>query len=385
LNPREDQANLERAQIDSGQYQWASSEMRILHTIDSLNPKTGGPARTVPALVSALVENGVEVDLWARDLPDTFTPPPGVEVRTGSLEAWLTRGTSRPDVWHDHGIWLRSNHETSRLADRFDIPRVVSPRGMLEPWALGHRRWKKKLAWELYQRADLRRAAALHATAQTEADQFRRLGLRNPITVIPNGIDVPRFEGVQDSCAGGRTALFLSRVHTKKGLPLLVEAWARVRPEGWRMKVVGPDENGHVAVVKALVQRAGLAETWEFCEEVGDQEKWDAYRQANLFILPTHSENFGMVVAEALAAGVPVITTRGCPWEGLLAHGCGWWVEPTAEGLAVALQDACSQPDEALRSMGRRGFQWMESEFGWTMIAQRMTPLYEAVLRRPKA
>ena len=357
--------------------------MRILHTIDSLNPKTGGPARTVPALVAALVDTGMEVDLWARELPDNFTTPAGVELRTGALEALLTPGTLRPDLWHDHGIWLRSNHEASRLADRLGIPRVVSPRGMLEPWALSHRRWKKKLAWGLYQRADLRRAAALHATAQTEADQFRHLGLCNPITVIPNGIDGPAFEGPLDPRDGARTALFLSRVHAKKGLPLLVEAWAKVRPVGWRMKVVGPDEDGHLAVVMGLVQRAGLAETWDFCGEIDDREKWGAYRQADVFILPTHSENFGMVVAEALAAGVPVITTRGCPWEGLLAHGCGWWVEPTADGLAAALQDACSQPDEALRSMGQRGCQWMESEFGWKMIAQRMTTLYEAVLRRP--
>lgn len=359
--------------------------MKVLHTIDSLNAKTGGPARTVPALVVALAENGVQVDLWARELPENFRLPAGVEVRTGSLEALLAPGTVRPDLWHDHGIWLRSNHEASRLADRFGIPRVVSPRGMLETWALGHRRWKKKLAWWLYQRADLRRATALHATAEAEADQFRRLGLRNPITVISNGIDVPGFEGSLDSRNGGRTALFLSRVHAKKGLPLLVEAWAKVRPAGWRMKVVGPDEDGHVAEVKALVRRAGLAETWEFCGEIDDREKWGAYHQADLFVLPTHSENFGMVVAEALAAGVPVITTRGCPWEGIPAHGCGWWVEPTAEGLAAALQEACCQTDEVLRSMGLRGRQWMESEFGWKMIAQRMTALYEAVLRRTQA
>lgn len=359
--------------------------MRVLHTIDSLDSKTGGPARTVPALVAALSENGVQVDLWARELPENFTMPARVEVRTGSLEALLHPGTVRPDLWHDHGIWLRSNHEASRLAGRFGIPRVVSPRGMLEPWALDHRRWKKKLAWWLYQRADLWRAAALHATAQSEADQFRRLGLRNPITVIPNGVDIPSFARAADSHDGGRTALFLSRVHAKKGLPLLVEAWAKVRPAGWRMKVVGPDEDGHVAEVKALVRGAGLADTWEFCGEIDDPEKWGAYRQADLFILPTHSENFGMVVAEALASGVPVITTRGCPWEGIPAHGCGWWVEPTAEGLAAALQEACCQPADALHSMGHRGRQWMESEFGWKMIAQRMTALYEAVLRRPQS
>jgi glycosyltransferase involved in cell wall biosynthesis len=253
---------------------------------------------------------------------------------------------------------------------------------MLEPWALGHRRLKKKLAWWLYQRADLQRAAALHATADAEAAQFRRLGLRSPVTVIPNGIDVPNLQRSPRSEDGGRTALFLSRVHPKKGLPLLVEAWAKVCPAGWRMKVVGPDENHHAAAVKTLVQRAGIADAWEFTAEVSDSEKWAAYKEADLFILPSHSENFGMVVAEALAAGVPVITTTGCPWEGILHHGCGWWVEPTVDRLALALQEACAQEPDKLLRMGQRGRRWMESDFGWNKVAQRMTALYEAVLGR---
>lgn len=358
--------------------------MRVLHTIDSLDSRTGGPARTVPALASALADKGLKVHLWTRELPESFTMPAKVEVHTGPLEALLPPSTQRIDIWHDHGIWLRSNRKACQFAHLLAIPRVVSPRGMLEPWALAHRRWKKKLAWFLYQRADLRRASALHATAEAEAVQFRRLGLRNPITIIPNGIDTPSGECTAGSRECGRTALFLSRVHAKKGLPLLVEAWAKVRPAGWRMRVVGPDEDGHVTEVKSLVRRAGIAESWEFSGEVDDREKWEIYRRADLFILPTHSENFGMVVAEALASGVPVITTTGCPWEGLPAHGCGWWVEPTVGCLAAALEEACSQPAEALRSMGQRGRQWMESEFGWKMIAQRMVALYEAVLSPTK-
>jgi glycosyltransferase involved in cell wall biosynthesis len=356
--------------------------MRVLHTIDSLRLQTGGPARTVPALVSALAENGLEVDLWARELPEFFTTAAKVVLHTGSLERLLAVGGRRPDIVHDHGIWLRSNHDVCRLAAHYGIPRVVSPRGMLEPWALDHRRWKKKLAWWLYQRADLQRAAALHATAEAEAAQFRCLGLRSPITVIPNGIDVPNLQRSPSSEEGCRTALFLSRVHPKKGLPLLVEAWARVRPAGWRMKVVGPDENHHVAAVKTLVQQAGIADAWEFTAEVNDREKWASYKEADLFILPSHSENFGMVVAEALAAGVPVITTTGCPWAGVLQHGCGWWVEPAAVGLATALQDACSRAPDELLLMGQRGRRWMESDFGWNKVAQRMTALYQAVLGR---
>jgi glycosyltransferase involved in cell wall biosynthesis len=173
-------------------------------------------------------------------------------------------------------------------------------------------------------------------------------------------------------------------VHPKKGLPLLVEAWAKVRPAGWRMKVVGPDEGQHAALVKTLVQQAGLAEAWEFTGEINDRDKWAVYQEADLFILPSHSENFGMVVAEALAAGVPVITTHGCPWAGIPQRGCGWWVEPAVEELATALQDACTRAPDEMLLMGQRGRRWMESEFGWNKIAQRMTALYEAILQRTR-
>jgi len=149
--------------------------------------------------------------------------------------------------------------------------------------------------------------------------------------------------------------------------------------------VVGPDEDEHAAAVKKLVQQAGLAEAWEFTGEINDRDKWAVYGQADLFILPSHSENFGMAVAEALAAGVPVITTTGCPWEGILQQDCGWWVRPAADSLALALQDACTRAPDEMLLMGQRGRRWMESGFGWNKIAQRMTALYEAILHRTRA
>jgi glycosyltransferase involved in cell wall biosynthesis len=165
----------------------------------------------------------------------------------------------------------------------------------------------------------------------------------------------------------------------------LVEAWAKVRPEGWRMKVVGPDEQHHSAEVKALVQQAGIADAWGFTGEISDREKLAVYEQADLFILPSYSENFGMAVAEALSAGLPVITTKGCPWEGLQRHDCGRWVAPTVDGLAAGLRELCAASDDELLAMGQRGRRWMESDFSWNKIAERMAGLYEAVLQRSKA
>ncbi|MBU3665177.1 MAG: glycosyltransferase [Chthoniobacterales bacterium] len=355
--------------------------MRVLHTVDSLRSQTGGPARTVPALAKALAEHGLEVHLWTRDLPADLAAPPGVKLHTGPLGDLLGRNGLRPDILHDHGIWLRCNHEACILAAKSGIPRIVSPRGMLEPWSLRHRRWKKRFAWWIYQRRDLAKAAVLHATADAEAAQFRRLGLRNPAKIIPNGIDLPDARGASRASDRKRKALFLGRIHRKKGLPLLVEAWADLQPAGWMMSVVGPDEDQHASEVKELLRRNGIADSWEFMGEADNREKWSRYAEADLFILPSHSENFGMVVGEALAAGVPVITTKGCPWEGLRSHQCGWWVEATVGDLTAALREACALPVDALSAMGQRGRRWMESEFGWNKIAAEMAELYEEALK----
>jgi hypothetical protein len=140
-----------------------------------------------------MAATGIEVGLWAPDRSaldsPLVEPHPAVRPLAGSAEAAL-KEFGRPDLIHDNGLWLRHNHQLARLAALAGIPRVVSTRGMLEPWAMNHKRWKKRLAWWLYQRRDLQRAVALHATARSEADHLRQLGLRNAISIIPNGVDL---------------------------------------------------------------------------------------------------------------------------------------------------------------------------------------------------
>ncbi|GAG43150.1 unnamed protein product, partial [marine sediment metagenome] len=209
----------------------------------------------------------------------------------------------------------------------------MSTRGMLEPWAIRHKRWKKRLAWWLYQRRDLMRAACLHATAPSEAHNIRALGLGVPICMIPNGVDLPeidpmagggRYEGPGHE--GHKVALFLGRIHPKKGLPMLIEAWARIRPPNWVLWIAGPDESDHQTELAQRVVAASLSQVVLFLGPLDDPKKRSALLNANLLILPTHSENFGMVIAESLAHGLPVLTTTGAPWSMLPERGCGWWV-----------------------------------------------------------
>jgi glycosyltransferase involved in cell wall biosynthesis len=177
-----------------------------------------------------------------------------------------------------------------------------------------------------------------------------------------------------------QTALFLGRIHPKKGLLLLVEAWARTRPVGWELLIVGPDEGGHRSQVEKAINAAGLEKTIRFTGPLYGQSKVAALRRACLFILPTLSENFGMAVAEALAYGVPVLTTRGAPWPTLQTHGCGWWVAPTPEGVAQGLAAATSHAPETLRAMGAAGRCLIKEEFGWDRIAARFIGQYQSLV-----
>jgi glycosyltransferase involved in cell wall biosynthesis len=361
--------------------------MRVLLIVASLRPETGGPARSVPGLANALADRGVEVHVWSPDVPEILPGPVRFICHRGKLEEILDQ-IKELDLIHDNGLWLPMNHWVARESKRRGIPRIVSPRGMLEPWALNQKKWKKRSAWWIYQRRDLHSAAMLHATAESEFRQFKRLGLPCAVATIPNGVEMPEHRGrlsVVD-CRHGeqRTALFLSRIHSKKGLPLLVDAWARVKPAGWRMVVAGPDENYHRTEVEALVKSAGLSGEWDFCGALEGEEKRGMYEKADLFILPTYSENFGIAVAEAMAHGLPVITTHGAPWKLLEEEQCGWWVSVSVDGIAAALDDATHRRPEELTAMGARGQVVVAERFSWDRIAGEFVECYRWILGERK-
>jgi len=365
--------------------------VKLLLTATSLLPDYGGPAFSVSRLAAALVDVGVEVGLWAADDSAPITPllPKVTSVqRIIGTESEAISRFGLPDLLHDNGIWLPHNHRLAVLADRRGIPRVVSIRGMLEPWAFQHKRAKKRIAWWLYQRRDLKQAQRHIATGETEARNLQRLALGVPISTIPNGVDVPqkppqRTGTEPQSAARGpqRTALFLGRIYPVKGLPMLVDAWARVRPSGWSLRIAGPDEAGHRKQAEKAVLDAGLEGVISFTGPVDPHLKSSVFFDADLFVLPTHSENFAIAVAEALAHGLPVLTTTGAPWPMLKETGCGWWVPPTIEGIANGLVQATRLDSNTLQCMGEKGRDFVLKEFSWGRVANLMLAAYEDVLR----
>ena len=341
-------------------------------------------------MCGSLARQGFEVRLVTGAArpgePPPSPAPPGVHLRQAPLRPGLAGvrafarlledSLSSASILHDHGLWLPTNHAAARAASKLSRPRVVSPRGMLSPWALRHRRWKKWAAWRLYQRADLDTATVLHATSPAEAEEIRRAGRRQPIAIIPNGVAVPPL--VQRAGLGvtPRRALFLSRLHPKKGLGHLLAAWAAVRPPDWELIIAGPDEQGIGVGLARRAEELGVTGSVTFRGAVEDEEKWALYASAELFVLPTLSENYGLVVAEALASGLPVITTKAAPWPSLESHRCGWWIEVGVSPLIEALGAATRSSPQTLAALGERGRALVQQELSWPQVAAQMAAVY---------
>jgi glycosyltransferase involved in cell wall biosynthesis len=358
----------------------------VLITATSLQPAYGGPAYSVASLAAALAGAGATVGLWAADgsvdEPAATPGAPTVRLR-GPLRAAFERFA--PAVIHDNGLWRPHNHRIAELAHAAGLPRVVSTRGMLEPWAVRHKRWKKAAAWRLYQRRDLDRAAVLHATAAEEAANLHVIALRAPIRTIANGVDLPDLRPATPGADHDvRTALFLGRIYPVKGLPMLIEAWARVRPVGWRLVIAGPDEAGHSREVEAKVAAHGLGGVVSFAGPVAGVAKTALLRDADLLVAPSLSESFGMAIAEALAHRVPVLTTTAAPWPALEARGCGWRATPTVEAFAQALSVAIASDPGARLTMGEAGRAFVAAEYGWPGIAQSFLTLYRELAGHPR-
>lgn len=370
--------------------------MNIVTTVNSLDPSDGGVPECVQAMYMHLAKTGVDVEIVTGrthpDAPVLEPTHPNVTTTYATARSHIRRhaelwealsrrlDATRPDLVHDHGLWLPSNIISAVETHRRGVPHVVSPHGMLEPWAIQHRGWKKKAAWYGYQRSILERADVLHATAPMEAQNLRDFGLSGPMAVIPNGVPLPDTWKQEPSSGERRQALFLSRIHSKKGLPNLIEAWSRVQPEGWDLIIAGPDENDHRREVAALVEEHGLGDVVSFPGPVRGEDKWALYRESDLFVLPTHSENFGVVVAEALASGIPALTTTGAPWRVLDEERCGWWVEPKVDIVTSALADAVSRTDDDRLAMGQRGRWLVEERFSWEHVAAELRTVYEWIL-----
>lgn len=360
--------------------------MKVLHVAIDIPPASGGPTRSIKGLCRALAVSGIKVGLLVLHGRDEFDNPCGVDVHYCEDGIDVAQLVKQYELVHIHALWRCCLHNVVSACRKAKVPYVISPRGMLDPWALSVKPHRKRIARILFQDRDLRGAAAIHATAEAEAEHIRAAGFANRIIISPNGVDLPE-EGINTKGEGGRKkkeggkkiALFLSRLHPGKGLMTLAEAWARVCPQGWVMRVVGPDSYGHKSEVIAKLRSLGIEGDWQFRDMVDDKEKWREYATADLLVHPSVSENFGITIAEGLVAGLPVICTKGTPWSDIEDLKCGWWIDIGTEALAAALEEATSLDDAMRHEMGDRGYILVHEKYTWNAAAKAMVEGYAEI------
>lgn len=374
--------------------------IRSVHVIAGLADVHGGPTYSVPRLCTALGEAGAKTSLFSiqdghsseflssrkayvdrRFSADYSRVPLAKSLRiSAKFRSALKDELLAADVIHNHGLWLAPNVVAGVEARRARKPLVVAPRGMLASAALAFSPKRKWLFWNFFQWPAIRGASCFHATSEDECEDIRRLGIKIPVAIIPNGIDLP--EALAPVRTQTRSVLSLGRIHPKKGLDRLVQAWAGIEPDhpDWRLRIIGPAELGHDLELRNLAAQLRLSRI-SIEPAIFGTEKFEAYRAADIFVLPTLNENFGLTVAEALASGTPVVATKGAPWSGLEVERCGWWVDHGVEPLVQALKRMIELPQQELLAMGVRGRAWMERDFGWESVARKSIGLYTWLAR----
>ncbi len=366
--------------------------MKILHTISSIDLFSGGPSKSVTDLAHHLTFGGCDVTIFTNVSENPYRiESSNSKVKFKFNESKLFKGpfgrfvdVEDFHIFHGHGIWEMPVHYMSEAARKRNIPYIISPRGMLESWSVSQKRIKKQLAMFLYQKTDIDNAACIHATSQMEAENIRKLGFKNPIAIIPNIIDVPEFNSPIKEKIKKNKILFLSRIHVKKGVETLIEAWDQIprdTRQNWVIELVGNGDSVYIERLINIIKGLNLEQEIFYLGARFGDDKNKCYDEADLFVLPTYSENFGLVIGEALIFGIPVITTKGTPWQELERYNAGWWVDIGIEPLKIALMEAMSLNKDKLHDMGQNGRRLVLEKFNGESVSRHMRELYEWVLQ----
>lgn len=359
--------------------------MKIIHFIAGID-KTGGGTTEYMRLLSTELKNYLEVIVATGKTSNPIVID-GIKIKffDTTILNWFSMkkefrtflNYEKPDIVHINGIWSSQNWGFQKVAQELGIKVIVSPHGMLEPWILARNPWKKTTALFLYQKNAIQRAELILATAQMEADNVKKLGFSNPISIIPNGIDLNEVKEVK-SIYGTKKMVFLSRIHPKKGIEILLEAWRNTDTMNWSLEIAG---NGESQYIEKLTQSANDLKNVHFVGPQYGEEKWDFLRSADVMVLPTYSENFGIVVAEALAVGVPVITTKGTPWGDLENYQCGWWIELSVFNLERSLEEVIQASEEQITNWGINGQRLVNDKYDIKAVTKNMQNLYKEILK----
>lgn len=367
--------------------------MRHLHFTQSLEPlQGGGLGSSAMALHSQLRANGEQSVLcstrggpvqhaaqgvleYSRLKPDFVYFSPAMR-REGTN---LVRET---DIVHGHGLYVGTNFIFGREARKQSKPLVYHTHGFFEPYILGRSRWKKRLAHWLFENANIRHVRLWRALTGKEADQIRACGYKAPIVVAPNGLNLEHYRPGESFTGPIQTSLvtlpikrkkrllFLGRIHPKKGLDLLLPAWAALKRqhEEWELVIAGPDEQSHGQSMRALAVSLGLGDTIVFAGTVTGKAKLALLHSADLFILPSYSEGMPMSLLEAMACGIPVLATHACNIPDIGLSGAGWDCDARRDSILEVLTNALESSLSELHERGGNGRRLVEKTYSWPSI-----------------
>lgn len=384
--------------------------MRIVHYIDHIDFRRGGPARAVVDQVRVMCDRGHRVALASMSQPDvpeawrTAAASGGSHAQAIELQAIGSRvlsargaGSFRSllggaDIVHLHGAWEPSNLQCASMARRAGVPVVISLRGMLDDWCMAQGGLKKRVYLMMGGRTMLEQATVIHCTAEAELAQSKKWFPKGRGIVVPNLMDLAPFRampGPKEAQArfsidpsGPPIALFLSRMSPKKGVEHLIEAARLLGEEGrpLRVLVAGDGDADYAARMRALARTVPAPAMVEFVGHVGGSLKLSLLQASSLFVLPTSQENFGFVFFEALAAGLPVLTTDLVDTrDEIVSSGGGEVVPQDAHHFAAAMKRLLSDPS-ALEARGNAGREWVLRELDTHAVAARFERLYEVAL-----
>lgn len=364
--------------------------MKIIHYIPSIDRTAGGTSTYMQVLAKGLgelvevhiithaSENPLAMENCTVHYVPEYNPFKG---------AWRKRVAEmmevvKPDIVHVNCCWMPACAAVQRIAQKHGYKVVLTPHGMLEPWIIKRHYWTRKVpALLLYQKAAVRKADCIQSTAESERDNLLKLGYNKNIKVVRLGIDADGIE-MKKSWKKTRQILFLSRVHVKKGINFLIEAAAVLRSElqGYKILVAGEGDADYVAEMKRMIADNGLQDIVQLVGGVYGGEKWRLFQTSDFFVLPTHSENFGLAIAESLASGTPVITTVGTPWHDLNDTNSGAWMEIGTQPLVETLRRFLALSDDELEAMGRNGRRLIEEKYSAHVMAKEMMEVYETLI-----
>lgn len=375
--------------------------MKLLQTIASMNATGGGTSSCTYQLFNALYNLDPEVRLlsmapkssgtevlgdgsqWLVNLPYDYRTPLGI---SRNIRNYLKN--SDAEIFHTNGMWLDVNHATCAIARSKGKPYLITPHGMMYKETLRRSWWKKRPLEALWYKRDIREASCIHVTCEDEMRHIRNYGYKGPVAVIGNPIEVPfyideiNFRIKSNPLPDNTYTIgFLGRLHPRKQVELILQGLS-LHPDAKRIKVVliGDGDSAYKEFLHKEADRLGLAGQVEFKGFINGREKFELLSRLSALFVPSDMENFGMIIPEALLVNTPVMASLGTPWEALNTHGCGWWTEASPESISQVIDQIVGMSPADLKSMGKRGAQYVRDNFAAPVIASRLMELYRWIL-----